>query len=114
MKAKVQKSGDITIVDISGKISYENVDPFREKCLQNLGKDKLIFNLQNLNFVGSTGITQFVQTLGDLAQKNPEGLKLCRVSSEFEKIITSGEFSGIEIYDDAHQAYHSFFIKPQT
>lgn len=108
MQANVYKSGDVTVVHISGSINYETVNPFRETCLNQFVREKVIFNLQNLNFVGSSGITQFVKAVGELAVRNPQGLKLCRVGSEFTKVFSSNEFPGLEIYEEQAQAEHAF------
>lgn len=111
MQAKVSRKGEVTIVEISGKISYENVDPFREKCLNTFGSDKkVIFNLQGLSFVGSTGITQFVGTIKDLMETNPEGVRLCGVGSEFQKVFAaaSDEEKSPQIFSELQQAEYSF------
>lgn len=108
MRAQVAKSGEVTVVYISGQINYETVDPFRETCMRQFRDEKVVFNLQNLNFVGSSGITQFIQTIGDLASSNPSGLKLCRVGSEFKKVFVSGNFPGLEIYEEQAQAENAF------
>ena len=110
MKAQVSQNGEVTVVHVSGHIDYESVTPFQETCLSRFSSKKLVFNLQGLSFVGSSGITQFVQTLESLAATSPMGLKICRASTEFQKVLTSNQIPGLEIYEEQYQAEQAFFI----
>lgn len=109
MQAKVSQNGEITVVHLVGRINYETVDPFRKTCLENFREGKLVFNLQNLSFVGSSGITSFVQTIEDIARTNGQGLKLCSVGSEFKKIFDASEIAGLEIFEEQNHAESAFF-----
>ena len=110
MKARISQNGDVMVVHVSGHIDYETVSPFRETCMTQFRKRKVVFNLENLSFVGSSGITQFVQTLQDLAEASPDGLKVCQASSEFRKVLTSNDIRGLQIFEEQFQAEQSFFM----
>lgn len=120
MQAKLEKKEDVTIVHLSGRIDYESADRFKETCIKMLMDQKLIFNLENLSFVGSSGITPFVETMSVLSQQNNGQVKFCRVSIEFKKIFESCPLKYCELYDDVdtariafHKPAESFVEKPQ-
>ena len=60
MQAKIHKNGDITVVQLEGRIDFETTEPFRETCQDLLLNNKVVFNLSELSFVGSSGIGAFV------------------------------------------------------
>lgn len=108
MEARFEKSEDVVIVHLKGRIRYESVDPFRVACMNYLKNEKVIFDLKDLNFVGSQGLGSFVQTMEELASQNERQLKFCSVSSEFQKIFQNSKVSDIQILDDAPQAQLAF------
>ena len=94
MKARIKSNNDTIILYIDGKVDYETQDDvcvFINKTIAKNKKDetpkRVVMNFQNLDFVGSTGITQFVQSLKAIHTENHMTPKYCGVRSEFQKII---------------------------
>lgn len=94
MKAQIKKVGDTIVVAIGGKIDYETAEPFKEnlKKIANSAKTdstptKVIFDMENLEFVGSSGITQFIQTLKDFGVRTDQKARIMKASSEFKKVM---------------------------
>ena len=56
VQAKIRKDGDITVVELKGRLDFETAEPFRETCSDVLTNSKVVFNLSELSFVGSSGI----------------------------------------------------------
>lgn len=108
MQAKIKKDGDVTVVELSGKLDFETAEPFRETCQDVLLNNKVVFNLKDLNFVGSSGIGVFVNTLKEFTQKNPVPPKFCNVKSEFRKIFISSEDPSFQVFEDEKTAVKSF------
>ena len=110
MKAKLAKKNDVMIVSLSGRIDVEFAEPFREACLGKIAKssDKIVFNMNELSFVGSNGIMPFVRTMMDLAKNEKAKLKFCEVSSEFKKIFAASPLQNIEIFESEDKAVDSF------
>ena len=69
MKAKISKNEHYVRLDLSGHISYESLDQLKEICHRQFQGSRLVFNLENLKFVGSSGITDFVGLLKCRAAK---------------------------------------------
>jgi len=113
MKTNIKEDGDIIIVSMDGHLDFENQISLHENLMgiaQQAHSDKtpkkLIFNLQNLNFVGSSGISAFIQTLKAVnatAQIKP---KYCHVKTEFQKIIRAFDAaeSEFEFFEDIDHA----------
>ncbi len=66
-----------------GCLDFESTAPFRKTCLERLLAEPVVFDLKNLNFVGSLGLTDFVDTLDHMARQSRRGVKFCGLSSEF-------------------------------
>lgn len=117
MKTHIKQKGDTVIVTIDGHLDFETHVPFREDLAKLLSDSshndsvpkKFIFNLENLEFVGSSGISSFVQTLKDFNSNAPMKPKYCHVKSEFRRIIKAFDEEEIfEFYDSEDRAKKSF------
>ena len=108
MKSKIQMSGDTLIVTVNGKIDYETQEPFKEN-LAKIAKQKktdssglkIIFDIENLEFVGSSGITQFIQTLKDFGEKTEQKTKILNASSEFKKVMKAFDDNASFEFEDS-------------
>ena len=87
MVAKLSWYGDVLIVALEGSMSFESVNEFRKKAYRHFSQNKVIFSLKNLDFVGSTGVKDFVTIMVDLSDKNPFGLGVAEAKSEFEILL---------------------------
>ena len=94
MKARIKNQGNSIVLYLDGKIDYETQDgvcDFISKTIRQNKTDStpknIILNLENLEFVGSTGITQFVQQLKAIHTESKVRPAYCGVRSEFQKII---------------------------
>ena len=116
MKTRIKKEGDTIIVNVDGKLNYEGQLPLKEdltKIISNNMTDttpkKIIFNLEKLEFVGSSGISSFVQTLKEFNQRSPSKPAYCNVRSEFQKIIRAfDEENAFDFFESEEKARSSF------
>lgn len=108
MKARIKNQKDSLVISLVGKVDYETQDEVCaviNKALENSKKDetarKIVVNLKELEFVGSSGITQFVQHLKTIHNDTDVTPKYCGVRSEFQKIIKAfDEENEFEFFDD--------------
>jgi len=66
MKSKISRSTGLTVVELSGYLSFESTVPLTETmdAIFKENKDaQVIVDLKNLEFVGSSGVSTFVKTL---------------------------------------------------
>jgi anti-anti-sigma factor len=108
MKARIKSSADSIVLYIDGKIDYETQDDvcvFINKTIERNKKDeapkKIVMNFKGLDFVGSSGITQFVQSLKQIHTDTHVTPKYCSVRSEFQKIMKAFDAENeFDFYDD--------------
>jgi anti-anti-sigma factor len=108
MKARIKNTNESIIISIDGKVDYETQDEVCRLINSTISKNKenqaarnVILNFKNLEFVGSSGITQFVQTLKSIHQNTDVVPKYCGVRSEFKKIMKAFEAANdFDFYDD--------------
>ena len=116
MKTEIKKNGDTIVVSMNGRLDFETSIPLREdlgKILRGAKTDtaakKIIFSFENLEFVGSSGISSFVQTLKDFNANSPLKPRYCNVGSEFQRVIKAfDEEQGFDFYDNEERARRSF------
>jgi len=108
MKARINTNAESIIISLDGKVDYETQDEVCEiinTAIERNKKDQaaknIVLNLKNLEFVGSSGITQFVQSLKAIHHDTDITPKYCGVRSEFQKIIKAfDEENQFDFYDD--------------
>ncbi|CBW26709.1 putative anit sigma factor antagonist [Halobacteriovorax marinus SJ] len=99
LKAQVRTDslGNIT-VHMEGGLDYDNSLPFRRE-LQSLIKDNplstVTLDMNGLDFVGSSGIGVFVETLKILNDKKSQ-IQLSNVKTEFLKVFKLFEYDAME------------------
>jgi anti-anti-sigma factor len=110
MKARIKNTNESIIISLDGKVDYESQDEvcnlINRTVSQNQSRTdqtakKIILNMKELEFVGSSGITQFVQSLKAIHQQTDIVPKYCGVRSEFKKIMKAfDETNEFDFYDD--------------
>lgn len=108
MEAWIEKTGDVVVVHLRGRVDYETVTPFRNHCAKHLVKEKVVFNLAQLSFVGSIGLTDFLETVTQLSSSAPFGIKFAAVSNEFRRLFEASEIQKLEIYENTERALMAF------
>lgn len=108
MEAKLRQQGGIAIVCIQGALEIERTQPFRDVCTKHFLGEKVIFNLAEANFVGSTGIQSFLDAVQAVAKKTTTGIRLVGLKSEFKRIFTNSDIQGIEFFENEANAINSF------
>ncbi len=109
MKTTVMREGDVTFIELSGFIDYESALPLKQS-IQSVYKlnpqSKLVFNLAKLEFVGSSGVSNFVKLL---APFNGQNIKpsYFGVKSEFLKLFRAFEEIPFEILASREHAVAS-------
>lgn len=109
MKALIRQEGDVFVIHLKGKVDFDSTEPFRNTVLSHLTNQKVVFNLHELDFVGSNGITPFVETLVELSHIGESAIHFCNMSTEFQRIFEASGIRGLKIFEDEVAARNSFF-----
>ena len=110
MEAKFELRGEVVVVKLNGRLDFETTAPFRKTCMERLVREKVVFDLQNLNFVGSLGLKDFVDTMDQMAQKSGPGVRFASVSSEFRRLFEASGIPLLQIYETQDLAVQSFTL----
>ncbi len=99
MKARIRTDalGNIT-VHMEGGLDFENTVPLRRELEQLMDANPastITLDLHQLEFVGSSGIGHFVETIQAL-NSNREKIKLSNVKTEFMKVFKLYNFDAME------------------
>lgn len=108
MEARIQNDGDVCVIHLKGRVDMEANENFRKTCLSQLSVDKIVFDMRELSFVGSNGITPFIETFALLSQRNSASIKICGVGCEFRRIFEASGIQNLEIYENEGTAKQSF------
>lgn len=97
MKTSIRKDGESVIVMLEGQLDFETNDEFRESLMRlesQTADNQVIFDLSQLQFVGSSGISAFVQTLREFNVRATHKPRYANVKSEFKRIIVAFDDNG--------------------
>lgn len=108
MRTQIIQNGEITIVTVSGRLDIDKAPLFKQACLNQLKGRKVIFSLQDLSFVGSTGISQFFQTLQEVNQLNEKSCRIVGLGADFRRITDYTRMHELEIHESLESASLSF------
>ncbi len=91
MKANVLRDaqGNI-IIQMEGDLNYEQSIPLRQELASLVTKNPhadISLDLSGIDFVGSSGICHFVETLKIIQTENNKTLKLTNVQGEFVRVF---------------------------
>jgi anti-anti-sigma factor len=108
MKTQIKKTSDSIIVSMDGRLDFETSVPLRDQ-LERLAREvktdsvpkKIIFNLENLEFVGSSGISSFVQALREFNVSAPARPIYCNVKSEFRRVMKAFDSDDLFDFDES-------------
>jgi anti-anti-sigma factor len=111
MDIKINQIDDVTVVNLAGFIDYESIHPFKQvysKYLQLRSPKKVLFNMRDLRFVGSSGIGNFLRTLQKFNSDIPN-VRYCNVRTEFKRMFQryNRQMTNL-IVDSEEKAFRSF------
>ena len=106
MEASLKKNNDIIVLELKGNSDFESMISLNATCSQYFNNKKVIFNLADLHFVGSSGLSTFVDILKKL--NKAASLKICHCGTEFQRLLAGNQ---LDIYEDEVSAMQSFFKK---
>jgi anti-sigma B factor antagonist len=91
-----QHKGDITIVEIRGRIDINTARPFGDKLtdLIKAGRKRMVIDLENLVYISSAGFRALLLA-GRLAEESQGSLVLCSLSSEVQRLFDLGTFTDL-------------------
>ena len=121
MIMRAKQDGDYLILELEGHLDYETTTQFRETCVDLIQESgapsRVVFNLEKLKFVGSSGINQFIKVMKEFNNRNfikPKP-KFCALSNEFVRVFRAYQTTRnpFDIFDNEGDAVASFDAPPK-
>lgn len=107
MQTRVESKDVYTIIHISGRLDIDKIAQFRRVCMTSLKGKRVIFSLDKLSFVGSTGITQFFQTFKDLNDTNEKQCRIVGLNNDFKRVSDLFNLNSMSICESVDVAIAS-------
>lgn len=104
MEIKMINNGDVSVVFVSGQLEMEKTKQFRQIAESAISNSKVIFSLDNLSFVGSSGIQIFFNTISELKTKHQKNCRIVGLKNDFKRILTFSQLEHLELFDNIDAA----------
>jgi anti-sigma B factor antagonist len=112
-----RKVGDVTIVDLQGRVTLdEGADDFREltRRLIRDGRIKLVINLEQVPYIDSTALGEIIRCYTTLTRLGG-GLKLLAVQPHVHRLLIITRLLSIfDLFDEEAEAVKSFGTPRQS
>ncbi len=108
---KERQAGDITVLDIDGKITIGEGSVALRSAIRRLleeGKKKILLNLSQVSYVDSSGIGEFVASFTAIGREGGQ-LKLLNLTQKIQDLLAITKLLTVfDTYDDESSALNSF------
>lgn len=111
MKATIVQKRGVSVVFFDGHLNFLHAKQLRkqlESFYVTKKNKKIIFNLKNLEFIGSSGMKPFIQIFKNLNKKRIKP-RLCGLSPEYQRLFKAFEGKKrFHIFSDESGAIKSY------
>ena len=96
MEIAEQRAGEITVVEVKGRIDGNTAKAFGERLtgLIKNGRTRVVVDLRQLIYISSAGFRALL-VAGRLAEETNGTLALCSLSSEVQRLFDLGAFTDL-------------------
>ncbi|HEV2800226.1 MAG TPA: STAS domain-containing protein [Pyrinomonadaceae bacterium] len=106
-----RQAGDVTVLDMSGKITIGEGSVALRSAIRRLideGKKKILLNLSQVSYVDSSGIGEFVASFTAIGREGGQ-LKLLNLTQKIQDLLAITKLLTVfDTYDDESSALNSF------
>ena len=111
MQIEERPSGDVMILDVTGKLTIGEGDELLKDKINSLiqqGHKKLIMNLEGVPYVDSAGLGEIVRTYTTVSRQGGS-LKLLNLTKRIEDLLSITKLLTVfDTYDSEQDALNSF------
>ena len=115
MTLDLREIGDVTIIDIDGRVTVEEgADIFREGIQQVIGRGRvqLVLNFQGVSYIDSTAMGEIIRAYMS-ATRRGGAMKLLKVPARIhEQLRTTRLLSVFDLFEAEAEALNSFGVVP--
>jgi anti-sigma B factor antagonist len=114
MKVSTREIGDVTVIDIAGRIAVqEGADEFRDLTRELLRQErvKIVLNMREVPYIDSTALGEIIRTYTSVIRHNGS-VKLLNVTSHVHQLLViTNLLSVFDLFDSEDDAVKSFGVK---
>lgn len=111
MDIGVRKTGDVTIVDFTGRLAAGVSDTLLPKIIREVleeGSKKILLNLSGMDYIDSNGLGELVQSYRE-AQRAGAALRLLKPQDRVQKTLRlTNLLPMFKVYDSEEEALRAF------
>jgi anti-sigma B factor antagonist len=111
VKIETRKVGDVTVVDVSGRITLGEGSSALRDVLRDLsaqGNKKILLNLSEVSYIDSSGIGEMVSSFTTVTNHGGQ-LKLLGLNKRVKDLLQITKlYTVFEVFDDEASAVRSF------
>lgn len=111
MQIEERVVGDVTILDIKGKMTLGEGDELLKDKINSLvsqGHKKLVLNLEGVPYIDSAGLGEIVRTYTTVSRQGGK-LKLLNLTKRIEDLLSITKLLTVfEVFDSEDEAVNSF------
>jgi len=115
MKIRERQAGDITILDVEGRILYADGEEYFRDAVTRVvesGRVKLVINMTEVPYIDSAGITQLVRTFATTG-KRAGGMRLFGLSEKVRELLNITRLLAVfQAFDSEEEAIASLGATP--
>jgi anti-anti-sigma factor len=91
MKIAEEQRGEVTIMDVEGRVDSSTAKPFEDKLIGLLesGRTRVVIDFKHLVYISSAGFRVLLMA-GQLAEKRDGKLVLCNITAEVLRVFDLG------------------------
>jgi anti-sigma B factor antagonist len=110
MDIQIRDAGGVSVLDFKGNLDT-NTSPAAEQEVNRLiedGKDKIVFNFKDLNFISSSGLRVLLATAKKLKISGGK-MKVCSLNDTVQEVFDISGFASIlSLASDENEALAAF------
>jgi len=112
-KANVRQSGNVTIIDLSGRITLGEGSGLLRSTVKDLvaaGHNQILLNLKDVSYIDSAGLGEMVGSYASVSNQGGN-VKLLNVQSKVTDLLQITKlFTVFATYTDENEAVRSFAV----
>ncbi|GEM_PF-2945172 len=96
--------GQANIIEIQGRFGVEDAFHIRRVCVNDFNLKPIIFNLEHMSFVGSSGLIPLLKELDHMGRKSGNKVALVGVKNELKRLINGLGLKAFKTYPNIPDA----------
>lgn len=110
MRVKVIQEGDYNVVALIGRLDIEKNKLIKDTLLKNYSNKKIVFCMDQLQFIGSSGIQNFFQNLKELHEQKKLNVRIVGLNQDFQRLLHYSSLQDFGVFESVETAIGSYSV----